>query len=302
MIKSLTVEQEKSIKTHTEMGLAAGLKTIKSMGELDYLEIEKSIRFFYNYCLQATSDKLNFIYAKGPTEAGRILAEKATHKINSTNYPIYNSQEDIYWTYLYKFFITNFKDTFDNEFLQKTFAEDWVGFLSNIHQIIVGNDTCIVVAHPMYYRRDMQNRLHSLDSPVCEYLDGTKYYAIDGLLLPSFIIETPLEKVTKEMILSIENVDFRRCMIKRLGAKKTIEILGAKVIDVKTLGKGGIYELLSIGLDLGEGENNFPYLKMINPSTGEIHIEGVAVGATTVEQALAYRNGIKTYIMPEHLS
>jgi hypothetical protein len=42
-------------------------------------------------------------------------------------------------------------------------------------------------------------------------------------------------------------------------------------------------------LNLGDGRNR-PYLKMINPSIGTYHIEGVHPECKTVKEALIWRN------------
>jgi hypothetical protein len=43
-------------------------------------------------------------------------------------------------------------------------------------------------------------------------------------------------------------------------------------------------------LDLGDGQKR-PYLKMLNPSIGVFHIEGVPADITTVRQAINWRAG-----------
>ena len=68
--------------------------------------------------------------------------------------------------------------------------------------------------------------------------------------------------------------------------------LGAKVAD-----RQGDYELLL--LDLGDKRNR-PYLKMLNPSIGTWHVEGVHPDCATVEQALNWRN--QTDVKPEVLT
>ncbi len=50
----------------------------------------------------------------------------------------------------------------------------------------------------------------------------------------------------------------------------------------------GIYELLL--LDLKDGRRR-PFLKMLNPSSFEYHIEGVPPGCDTIQDALNWRNG-----------
>jgi hypothetical protein len=66
--------------------------------------------------------------------------------------------------------------------------------------------------------------------------------------------------------------------------------LGSKILD-KKYG----YELIT--LDLGDGRNR-PYLKMLNPSTGTYHLEGIEPTINTVDRALAWRNGVENYESP----
>ena len=61
------------------------------------------------------------------------------------------------------------------------------------------------------------------------------------------------------------------------------------VLPNRSLDKRGDYQLLSI--DLGNGVTDARFLKMINPSVGVFHLEGVEPGIATVEQALNWRNG-----------
>ena len=91
--------------------------------------------------------------------------------------------------------------------------------------------------------------------------------------------------------------------------EKVIEHLGYKSLDKRTI-DGRKYELLEIQLpmfkdyDFGHTKNvdSRPaiYLKMINPSTGEIHLEGVPrkednqwdhIESNTVISALKWRDG-----------
>src|SRR5690606_27669492 len=104
-------------------------------------------------------------------------------------------------------------------------------------------------------------------------------------------------------ILAEKNVDVRALIIKKIGIEKTIEILGATVLDTMSCDKGGDYELLMVDL-LGRG-NASPYLKMKNRSVDAWHIEGVSKSDKTVEDAHKTRYGFKTkvkYIKPEHIS
>ena len=73
-------------------------------------------------------------------------------------------------------------------------------------------------------------------------------------------------------------------MVERIGIERVCQMFKAQCLD-----KRGEYELLA--LDLGDGRIR-PYLKMLNPSIGVWHVEGVAPNITTVQAALNFRNGL----------
>jgi len=80
-------------------------------------------------------------------------------------------------------------------------------------------------------------------------------------------------------------------MVRKIGIDRICYKLGT-AID-----KQGDYELLLI--DIGD-ERKRPYLKMLNPSIGTWHVEGVHPHCKTVEQALNWRN--QTEEKPEVLT
>jgi hypothetical protein len=100
-------------------------------------------------------------------------------------------------------------------------------------------------------------------------------------------IKTESKNLEPSNILKETNVDVRRELIRKIGVERMIDKLSHKVIDsVKGKGNETIYELLSI---------NFPdlpnciYLKMLNPSIGCFHVEGVSRECKTVQQAINWR-------------
>ena len=64
--------------------------------------------------------------------------------------------------------------------------------------------------------------------------------------------------------------------------------------------KGRLYYELLL-LDLGDGRRR-PFLKMTNPSTGDYEYQGVPPNCKTVEEAICFRNGLKVYEEPNHLT
>ena len=103
------------------------------------------------------------------------------------------------------------------------------------------------------------------------------------------------------MFLAEENVDCRRELSRKLGIEKTVEMLGAEVVDTYKSEVGGKYELLMIDFD-NRGIKR-PYLKMQNPSMVDVyHIEGVHPDCKTVKDAIMFRNGLTKFIEPKVLS
>ena len=70
-------------------------------------------------------------------------------------------------------------------------------------------------------------------------------------------------------------------LLTTLGIKRVCELIGYRLID-----EFGPYQVIDINL----GRDRQLYLKMTNPSTKEIHFEGVPNECNTVEAALKWRN------------
>ncbi len=86
-------------------------------------------------------------------------------------------------------------------------------------------------------------------------------------------------------VLELTNAEQRREFVRKVGIDRVCYSLRAQVVD-----KCGDYELLV--LDLGDGRRR-PFLKMLNPSIGTWHVEGVPPETETVQAALNFRNGLQ---------
>ena len=95
---------------------------------------------------------------------------------------------------------------------------------------------------------------------------------------------TLAEKLDPVAALKEPNVDIRRELIRKIGVEMMLAHLPHKVLD-----KAGDYELLR--LDFPDLAQNTRYLKMLNPSVGCWHLEGVERECNTVEQAINWRAG-----------
>ena len=132
-----------------------------------------------------------------------------------------------------------------------------------------------------------------------------------------------VSKIPMDDVFKLWNVSHRRVLIDYYGMDNIIASLNSKIIDTDTI-DGNYYELILVNIpDKGEitRYRNATYLRMINPSTGEIHFEGVPnyqkptstanrensffigrdiIVSPTVNAALAWRNSdTNTYIKPQ---
>jgi hypothetical protein len=183
--------------------------------------------------------------------------------------------------------------------------------------------------------------LHKNGGPALRYAEGFSLYMLNGVEVPEWLAVTPATELDAKKVISLDNAEQRKEGIKKLGLEKLFKELKAEVIDTlkftetiesvanwealpaflrnstgasrEVLEAAGAvfkkyenpqhYELVTIEF---EGRRIGPYLKMVNDSTGQIHVEGVGevtVGGvdtkiTTCEQALAWRGGFDRFIKP----
>lgn len=141
---------------------------------------------------------------------------------------------------------------------------------------------CVIVsAQPKEIH--LENRiLHNPNGAAILYRDGWGVWALNGRRAPREIIETPADEIDPKWVFKYKNAEIRREIVAKIGIERILKKLPNKSLD-----KWKEYELLALDL----GENRFrPYLKMVNPSIGTYHIEGVHPDCKTVQQALNWRN------------
>ena len=98
------------------------------------------------------------------------------------------------------------------------------------------------------------------------------------------------KKCEPQKILKEQNAEIRMDMIKACGLESLLDGLDHKVLDTM-----GDYQLLGIKIN----QTSCSFLKMVNPTTGSIHIEGVANEAKTVKDAIAWRIGAQNFVKPK---
>lgn len=133
--------------------------------------------------------------------------------------------------------------------------------------------------------------LHRDLGKAIEYRDGWGLYFLNGVNCEEKIVMTPAEDLDPKSMLKIDNAEQRREFVRKVGMLRICKALNAKVLD-----KSGDYELLM----LDAANNRRPYLKMVNPSIGTEHIEGVPTNIKTVAEALRWRNKIDDNMVDEN--
>ena len=105
----------------------------------------------------------------------------------------------------------------------------------------------------------------------------------------------------------VRNVSTRRLYLDHFSVEEIVASMKPETLDKSTINNSE-YELLKFELDPVEREFAY-YLKMLNPSTGEVHLEGVGpygnsslsngrngIEEETVEAALMWRDGERMYV------
>jgi hypothetical protein len=124
-------------------------------------------------------------------------------------------------------------------------------------------------------------RIHCVDGPAIAFADGWEVFALNGVRVPQWIVETPAQEIDPKKILTEQNAEVRREILRKIGVERAIAALGAKSLDKRA----DEYELLEIDFT-GRARR---YLKMRNPSIGIWHVEPVHPDCDTIQQAINWR-------------
>ena len=116
------------------------------------------------------------------------------------------------------------------------------------------------------------------------YLDGWGIYALNGVRMKADYVLTPAEQLKPSVILAETNAEVRRELLRKVGIERFLSAAKHKVLNTQ-----GNYSLLSI--ELSPAIRDARYLKMVNPSVGCWHVEGVAPECDTVQEAINWRAG-----------
>lgn len=141
----------------------------------------------------------------------------------------------------------------------------------------------IVGSKPSLIARNSAGQLHRDESPAIEYSDGWQLFFLNGIAMEPEQVLTPAEHIEPDSVLKETNADRRRELIRKVGIERMLAKLPHKSLDRREN-----YELLSIRLS--NEVSDARYLRMVNPSVGCFHLEGVEPSCKTITEALNWRN------------
>jgi hypothetical protein len=143
-------------------------------------------------------------------------------------------------------------------------------------------ESVVFVCDRPVVKKNERGLLHCDNGPAILYPDTYAQYYLNGRVVPDWLACKDKKDITVESVLEIENAEVRAQGIRKIGIDQVID--KAEIIESSENG----YVLLDMAKILGLN-SKAPYLKMVNPSNGEIHVEGVHPDCKTVRQSLNWR-------------
>jgi hypothetical protein len=150
--------------------------------------------------------------------------------------------------------------------------------------LIARHGFAVATDRPERVALDWFARLHSEAGPSLRWRDGWELHHSSGVRVPGWLGGPRGADLDPRWYPALRGAEVQREFVRKVGMERMCAALG-----VTTLDRRGGYELLAV--NLGRPTGAWPYLRMVNPSTGDMHLEPVARECASVEQALNFRNG-----------
>lgn len=166
-----------------------------------------------------------------------------------------------------------------------SYSNIWECFYDGTHLCKLYRNKKVVCQFDLV-KQDNLGNLHC-DDGAAVVSGEDKFYFLHGLELrgqDTKWLTYPAEQLDPQEILAIRNVDLRREMIRKKGTEQLLDGLFHRVLDTQ-----GNYSLLAVMLG-NDTHSACNFLKMLNPSIGVWHMEGVPNNIRTVRDALLWRN------------
>jgi hypothetical protein len=147
------------------------------------------------------------------------------------------------------------------------------------------NGMVLASDRPREIHLNSSGQLHKDEGMAVRYSDGWGVHFLNGVSIPSGLVMARAEELDPKTILTQNNVEVRRELLRKVGIERFLNVAPHRVLDTRN-----DYALLSV--ELTPEIRDARFLKMLNPSIGVWHVEGVAPECETVQHALNYRAGL----------
>ena len=176
------------------------------------------------------------------------------------------------------------------------------------------------VLNELKKRKNAMNRLYYHRKMAAERFEAAiRYEEWEGG--SKRVVRVDVSQLPMTDVFKLQNVSHRQRLINYFGINAILARLESEVIDSDVI-NGNPYALVTVTFpfsNIGEVEKG-TYLRMVNPSTDEIHFEGVpnydrsllrnrsrwerreTISSPTVRAALAWRDGERVYSVPKILT
>lgn len=166
------------------------------------------------------------------------------------------------------------------------------------------SEILVITDAPEVINLNDQDQFHGVDGPAIRWEDGFKFYALRNIVMPSYVVEWDKDdKRFVEMYAQEDNLEVKREILEKVGNEKFLKYFNAKLVDMRTVEQinrdynrnwdeslGDMYKLYDVTVEGRECKG----LLMKNPSEiGVTHLEFVTKKCTSIEAAIAIRNGIE---------
>ena len=169
--------------------------------------------------------------------------------------------------------------------VDRTLWEVFQNLVNSCGWIFAFRDKCYVCDRPHRVSLDSEGRLHATGEAALEYADGWQLYFYEDVMLPEKYGQLPPEQWSAKWLLKEKNAELRRVLIEGIGYDRISQELKARELDAWQE-----YTLLSIrGIDVNI-LNPINLLKMICPSTGQVHAMRVPPEVNSAREAVRWVN------------
>ena len=195
----------------------------------------------------------------------------------------------------YDFFVNEKLVTLPDELLSKFEAARDTSKLGLIWPL---DKVCIVCQKPTKISRNEKLQLHNETGKAVEYTDTWGFYALNGVVVPEYLVITPAEELSMDFFKKEENADIKAEFVRKYGVERMLD-LGKKVDSFENYDQEehswwwkSEYELWDMAV-LFPGLDYQPFLKMRNQTTKIWHVEALSPNCRTLKDGLKERFGGK---------